>query len=77
MAAADTMIQAYRELAENYAEQGQEQLRDRFLVLAADAALSAGRVEEAERLRFRLLQCNPKHLLIFFFKQKTAYEITV
>src|SRR5947209_3651772 len=38
-------------------------MRDRFLVLAADAALAAGQDAEAERLRGRLLQHNPHHLL--------------
>ena len=59
----DKVIHTYRELAESYERQGQDQMRDRFLVLAADAALSAGRTEIAERLRSRLLQLNPQHLL--------------
>ena len=63
MASADQIIVTYRELADSYQEQGQAQMRDRFLVLAADSALSAGRADEAERLRFRLLQYNPQHLL--------------
>src|SRR5258707_9363791 len=63
MASADKVIHTYRELAESYERQGQDQMRDRFLVLAADAALSAGRTEIAERLRSRLLQLNPQHLL--------------
>jgi hypothetical protein len=33
------------------------------LILAAEAAFSAGNVEEAERLRQRLLQGNPHHML--------------
>src|SRR5205085_11918442 len=33
------------------------------LVLAADAALAAGSGDEAERLRLRLLQLNPHHML--------------
>jgi hypothetical protein len=63
MASADKVIHTYRELAESYERQGQDQMRDRFLVLAADAAQSAGRMEIAERLRSRLLQLNPQHLL--------------
>ena len=53
----------YRELAECYEGRGQAGIRDRFLVLAADAALSAGQADEAERLRLRLLQANPHHML--------------
>ena len=49
MPAADQMMQLYRELAEIYDRQGQAQMRDRFLVLAADTAFSAGKTAEAER----------------------------
>src|SRR5439155_7521020 len=63
MASADQAVRIYRELAENYGRQGQAQMRDRFLVLAADAALAADQKDEAERLRGRLLQHNPHHLL--------------
>jgi len=60
---ADRSFTVYRELAECYDRQGQPQLRDRFLALAADAALADGQTEEAERLRMRLLQHSPHHLL--------------
>src|SRR6266849_4992682 len=63
MASAEQATRIYRELAEDYGRQGQAQMRDRFLVLAADAALAAGQQDEAERLRGRLLQHNPHHLL--------------
>lgn len=63
MASADHLIALYRELADWNDRQGQAQLRDRFLVLAADAALAGGRTEEAETIRRRLLQLNPHHLL--------------
>jgi hypothetical protein len=63
MPSADQTVRVYRELAEDYGRQGQNQMRDRFLVLAADAALAAGQAEEAESLRSRLLQHNPHHLL--------------
>src|SRR5437660_11584317 len=53
----------YERLAEWYDREGQPKLRDWFLVLAADAAHSAGQPAEAERLRGRLLQRNPHHLL--------------
>jgi hypothetical protein len=63
MASVEKVIEVYEELADGYARQGLEQLRDRFLVLAADAALAAGKADEAERIRVRLLEHNPHHLL--------------
>src|SRR5947209_17928379 len=60
---ADRSFTVYRELAEGYDRQGQPQLRDRFLALAADAALADGQADEAERLRQRLLEHSPHHLL--------------
>jgi hypothetical protein len=57
------VLEIYLDLADWYEKHGQAQLRDRFLVLGADAALSAGRADEAERLRSRILQQNPHHLL--------------
>jgi hypothetical protein len=59
----DHTRQVYEDLAHWYERQGQAKLRDWFLVLAADTALRAGRAEEAERLRGRLLHGNPHHLL--------------
>jgi hypothetical protein len=53
----------YQDLAEGYAARGQPQFRDRFLVLAAAAALDGGDPEAAEQLRQRLLAVNPHHLL--------------
>ena len=38
-------------------------MRDRFLLLAADAAPGAGQAEEAEQLRKQLVQANPHHLI--------------
>src|ERR1700730_8580258 len=63
MASTDKMVRIYQELADYYDSHNQAPVRDRMLVLAADAALSAGRTEEAERMRARLLQLNPPHLL--------------
>jgi hypothetical protein len=57
------VLQVYRELADCYEARGEEALRDRFLVLAADAAWTAGQHNEAELLRQRLLQRNRNHLL--------------
>ena len=59
----ENLLRIYRELADWYERQHQPQMRDRFLVLAADAALTAGRPDEAERLRHRLLKVNPHHML--------------
>jgi hypothetical protein len=56
-------VRIYRELAEQCDQRGEAQSRDRYLVLAADAAQQAGDQAEAERLRQRLLQVNPHHLL--------------
>jgi hypothetical protein len=53
----------YKELADLYEQQGEASMRDRFLVLAADAAQAAGMPEEAERLRQQLLQVSPHHML--------------
>ncbi len=61
MSAAELPV--YRELADLYQQQGQSQLRDRFLLLAAGAAHEAGNHSEADRLRLRLLQFNPHHML--------------
>jgi hypothetical protein len=61
MNAAD--IPVYRELADLYQQQGQSQLRDRFLVLAAQAAQESGDAAQAERFRQRLLQHNPHHMV--------------
>src|SRR5438105_1343646 len=60
---AEQTRQVYERLAEWYDREGQPKLRDWFLVLAADAAQTAGHAAEAERLRNRLLQRNPHHLL--------------
>jgi hypothetical protein len=63
MATAEPSARIYQELAKWYEDHGEPPMRDRFLVLAADAFQSAGGKDEAERLRARLLQLNPHHLL--------------
>jgi hypothetical protein len=60
---ADHVTRVYQELASLCERQGQPQMRDRFLVLAADAAWTGGKEEAAERIRGLLLQRNPHHLL--------------
>jgi hypothetical protein len=59
----DDSVQVYKELSDCYERRGEPPMRDRFLVLAADAALRAGRADEADRLRLRLLKLNPHHML--------------
>jgi hypothetical protein len=74
MPSVDQTIRIYEELADVYERQGQAKLRDWFLVLAADAALSAGRPDESERFRTRLLQINPHHLLKPFASMADALK---
>jgi hypothetical protein len=69
-------LQVYRELADWYERQGQAAMRDRFLILAAEAAFSAGNPDEAERLRQRLLQANPHHMLKPFSSFAQALQST-
>jgi hypothetical protein len=57
------IVQNYEELAALTEQRGDGQMRDRFLILAADTALANGLRDDAERLRARLLQINPHHLL--------------
>src|SRR5437762_1999563 len=63
MATPDNLVLIYKELADAHERQNQPQMRDRYLVLAADAALSAGRTAEADLLLARLLRSNPHHML--------------
>lgn len=63
MAPETDTLSVYRELADRYDQLGQFSMRDRFLMLAASAALDAGQAAEAERLRGRLLQQNRHHML--------------
>lgn len=53
----------YEQLADLEEQRGAAQNRDRFLILAADAARADGAAARAEELRARLLQHNPHHLL--------------
>src|SRR5215475_10577607 len=69
-------LQVYKELADWYERQGQAAMRDRFLILAAESAFSAGNREEAERLRQRLLQGNPHHMLKPFSSFAQALQST-
>jgi len=53
----------YQQIAEAYHAQGKYQERDRFLVLALDAAQNTAQSSLAEQLRQRLLELNPNHLI--------------
>ena len=68
------LARLYEDLANHFAHQGESRQRDQCLVLAADAALSAGEPAEAERLRKRLLLTNPHHLLRPYASAAEAME---
>jgi hypothetical protein len=63
MDSASERLGVYRELADTYDRLSQASMRDRFMILAADAALEAGQPVEAEALRQRLLQASRYHML--------------
>lgn len=67
-------LQVYKELADWYERRGQAAMRDRFLILAAESAFSAGNAHEAEQLRQRLLHGNPHHMLKPFNSFAQALE---
>ncbi|HTU18755.1 MAG TPA: hypothetical protein VMG10_11900 [Gemmataceae bacterium] len=69
-------LQVYKELADWYERQGHAAMRDRFLILAAEAAFAAGKPDEAERLRQRLLLGNPHHMLKPFSSFAQALQST-
>jgi hypothetical protein len=56
-------IRVYVQLAEEHQKRDRAQERDRFLLLAADAAHAAGDPQLAEEMRRRILKQNPSHLL--------------
>jgi hypothetical protein len=55
--------QSYHSLAQAFADAGDQSMRDRLLLLAADAYLTAGRADQAEAIRQQLLKNNPHHAL--------------
>jgi hypothetical protein len=71
-----TMLRIYRELADWYERHSEGARRDRFLVLAMDAAQRAGQAEEAEKLRRHLLHLSPHHMLRPFASFTEARQAT-
>lgn len=69
-------IELYQQIAEAYHVQAKYQERDRFLVLALDAANSAGQTSMAEQLRQRLLELNPNHLIKPYSSTAAALQAT-
>jgi hypothetical protein len=63
MAASEDTARTYHQLAQGYERIGDASMRDRFLVLAADAYLAASRPSDAEQVRAHLVRVNPQHLL--------------
>ncbi len=59
----DVSQRVYEQLALRHEQKQEPRQRDIFLVLAADAALAAGRAQDAERLRNRLLELSPHSML--------------
>jgi hypothetical protein len=70
----ESMLRVFEELAARFVKQNEPRFRDHCLVLAADSALAANRPNDAERLRQRLLQYNPHHLLRPFASMSEASQ---
>lgn len=68
------LAQKYEQLAGRFDTLAEPRRRDHCLVLAADAALSGGRPDEAERLRQALLRANPYHLLCPYGSMSEALQ---
>jgi hypothetical protein len=76
MPSSDHMLLVYRDLADWHERQGLDELRDRFLVLAAATAQAVAEADEAERLFQRLLASNPHHVLRKFASFADAMRAT-
>ncbi len=76
MHAAQQTIEVYQELAVYYESENKPRMRDIFLLLAAESAMRADLVDEAERLRQKLLSYNPHHLLKPYMSFAQALEST-
>jgi hypothetical protein len=63
MSLPETIQHIYEDLSRRYEKRNDFQLRDAFLMLAADVAYASGRASDAERLRSYLLGLNPNCLL--------------
>lgn len=67
-------IELYQQVAEAYHTQNKFQERDRFLVLALDAAQTAGQNGLAEQIRSKLLELNPNHLIKPYSSSEAALQ---
>jgi len=74
MAVDSSKQRVFEDLAELYAQRGDAKKRDIFLVLAADAAHADGKLDEAEKLRHRLMLHSPNNLFRPFFSWREALE---
>lgn len=74
MLASEEIIQMYEDLASWEAQEGSPQLRDRFLLLAADAALAADRLDLAQHFHIQLVEANPTHLVKAFATVEDALQ---
>ena len=63
MSTTTSSLSAFLELANIYDQRDEPKMRDRFLILAADAANAAGQKQEAEQLMQRLLKTSPHHMM--------------
>jgi hypothetical protein len=74
MVAPEKIQGLYEEVAEQCERRGDARQRDIFLVLAADAALTHGQPDQAERLRQRLIALSPHTLLMPFTRFSEAMQ---
>jgi len=77
MASSELLIQVYKDLADIFERQINANMRDMFLMLAAEACARLGRADEAERLRTRLLRLNPQHMLQGYLSFRDAMRAPV
>jgi hypothetical protein len=60
---AEEIVRVYYKLADEHRKRDRPQERDRFMMLAADAAYTSGHKDDAEKLRRKILSENPHHFL--------------
>jgi hypothetical protein len=67
-------VDIYQQLADVYHHQGKFPERDRFLVLAMDAAHASGQGPRSEQIRAQLLEMNPHHLIKPYASSQEALQ---